>query len=71
VDHNDNPITTVFPIISGNRGDICTLVGEATPEGAIPAIQGCVCIHRNADTTALLFKQATAGPTGWVAITVP
>ncbi len=70
-DQNDNPTSTVFPIISGNRGDICTLVGQATPEGAVTAIQGCTCIHRNADTTALLFKQTTAGNTGWVPITVP
>jgi len=70
-DQNDNPITTVFPIISGNRGDICTFVGEATPEGAVTAIQGCMCIRKNGDTTELLFKQTTTGNTGWVQITVP
>lgn len=71
VDHGDNPINTVFPIISGNRGDICTFVGEATPEGAVTAIQGCMCIRKNGDATELLFKQATTGNTGWVQITVP
>jgi hypothetical protein len=70
-DQNGNPITTVFPIISGNRGDICTFVGEATPEGAVTAIQGCMCIRKNGDTTELLFKQTTTGNTGWVQITVP
>jgi hypothetical protein len=70
-DQNDNPITTVFPIISGNRGDICTFVGEATPEGAVTAIQGCICIRKNGDKTELLFKQTTTGNTGWVQITVP
>jgi len=70
-DQNDNPITTVFPIISGNRGDLCTFVGEATPEGAVTALQGCMCIRKNGDTTALFFKQTTTGNTGWVQITVP
>jgi hypothetical protein len=70
-DQNDNPITTAFPIISGNRGDICTFVGEATPEGSVTAIQGCMCIRKNGDTTELLFKQTTTGNTGWVQITVP
>jgi len=68
-DQNDNPITTVFPIISGNRGDLCTFVGEATPEGAVTAIPGCMCIRKNGDTTALFFKQTTTGNTGWVQIT--
>jgi hypothetical protein len=70
-DQNDNPITTVFPIISGNRGDICTFVGEVTPEGTVTAIQGCMCIRKNHDMTELLFKQTTTGNTGWVQITVP
>jgi hypothetical protein len=70
-DQNDNPITTVFPIVSGNRGDVCTFVGGATPEGAVTAIQGCSCIRKNGDTTGLFFKQATTGNTGWVQIAAP
>lgn len=71
VNQGDNSINTVFPIISGNRGDICTFVGEATPEGALTAIQGCMCIRKNGDATELLFKRATTGNTGWVQISVP
>ena len=67
----DDSIISVFPIISGNRGDLCTFVGETTPEGAVTAIQGCTCIRKNGDTTELFFKQTTTGNTGWVQITVP
>jgi hypothetical protein len=70
-DQNDNPITTVFPIISGNRGDICAFVGEATPEGALTAIQGCTCIQKNGDKVALFFKRTTTGTTGWVQSSAP
>jgi hypothetical protein len=70
-DHNDNPITTVFPIISGNRGDISIFVGEATPEGVVTAIQGCMCIRKGGDQSEAFFKETTTGNAGWVHIAVP
>ena len=70
-DQNDNPITTVFPIISGNRGDICTFAGEAAPESALAAVPGCTCIRKNSNQVELFFKRTTTGNTGWVQISVP
>lgn len=63
---SDNPVITVFPIIAGNRGDVCTHVGEATPEGAVTAIQGSECIFKNGDSTAKYRKTTGTTATGWV-----
>jgi hypothetical protein len=64
-DQNDTAITTIFPIISGNPGGICTFEGEATPETAVSAIQGCICISKAADSTRTYRKQTGTGNTGW------
>ncbi|MDA0166728.1 hypothetical protein OM076_41080 [Solirubrobacter ginsenosidimutans] len=65
VDQNDTAITTLFPIISGNPGGICTFEGEAAPESAVSAIQGCTCIFRAGDSTGTYRKQTGTGDTGW------
>jgi hypothetical protein len=65
VDQHDTVIATIFPIIAGNPGGICTFEGEATPESAVPALQGCTCIKRAGDATRTYRKQSGTGNTGW------
>jgi len=65
-DASDAAVTTMFPIIAGNRGDVCIHVGDATPEGAVTAKQGSQCVLRNGDSTAVYRKTSGVAATGWV-----
>jgi hypothetical protein len=65
VDHNDNPITTIFPTISGNPGGVCEMVGQVPPEGSVNAIQGTIYTCQDGDATARYYKSAGTGNTGW------
>ena len=65
VDHNDNPITTIFPTIAGNPGGVCEMVGQVPPEGAVSAIQGTIYTRQDGDATARYYKSAGTGNTGW------
>ncbi len=65
VDHNDNPITTVYPIIAGNPGGVCEMVGQVPPEHAVTAIQGTIYTCQNGDATVRYYKSTGVGDTGW------
>jgi hypothetical protein len=65
VDHNDNTITTIYPVIAGNPGGVCEMVGQTPPEHAVPAIQGTIFTHQDGDTTARYYKSTGTGNTGW------
>lgn len=65
---SDAPVTTMYPIIAGNRGDVCTFIGTGTPEAAVTAIVGSD--YRRLDggaTTTLYVKTSGIGNTGWTA----
>lgn len=64
----DNPITSIYPIISGNRGDVCSFVGEATPEGFCTSIPGNTCVFKSANLTLVYIKRTGTGNTGWEVI---
>jgi hypothetical protein len=64
-DHNDNPITTIFPTIAGNPGGVCEMVGRVPPEGSVSAIQGTIYTCQDGDATARYYKSAGTGSTGW------
>ena len=70
-DQTLTPITTLFPCIAGNPGDVASFVSQETPLNNLVAIQGCQCTFKNGDTTALFFKQTATDATGWVAVTIP
>ena len=70
VDQNDNPITSIYPIIAGNRGGICTMIGQTDPEGAVAAMQGSEYIRQNGDTTTWWKKTANTTNTGWTRLVV-
>jgi len=55
----------VFPIIAGNRGSQCTLLGTVAPEGVVAARQGSQYLRQNGDAPELWWKATGAGPTGW------
>ena len=61
----------IFPVIAGNRGGICTIVGTFAPEGKVVATQGCSYIEQNGDSTALYFKSTGTSNTGWTQVTIP
>lgn len=66
VDHNDNPVTTVFPIIAGNRFDVAHHVGVVNPESACTALQGSKYYLKGADQSEEYFKATGAfTSTGW------
>jgi hypothetical protein len=65
VDHNDNPITTIFPTVAGNPGGVCEMVGQVPPEGSVNAIQGTIYTCQDGDATARYYKSAGTGNTGW------
>ena len=65
VDHNDNPIKTIYPVIAGNPGGVCEMVGQVPPENAVTAIPGTVYTHQNGDATARYYKSTGTGNTGW------
>lgn len=73
VDANDNAITTIFPIVAGNRGDITwTVGGDVSPEGNVTAIQGSRHVRKNGDSTTYWYKSTGSGTnTGWVQETMP
>lgn len=70
-DEADAAITTLYPMIGGNRGDVAHYIGDASPASALSAIQGSTCVYRNGDSTALYFKSTGTGNTGWTAVTIP
>jgi hypothetical protein len=70
-DQNDNAITTVYPVIAGNPGGVCEMVGQTPPEGAVTAIQGTVYTHQDGDSSARYYKSTGTGNTGWSPLAVP
>lgn len=49
VDQNDNSITTAFPVISGNPGDVCELVGQCRRKASLqPSPE--LCSHNRTAT---------------------
>lgn len=65
VDHNDNAIESIHPVISGNPGSVCEMVGQVPPEHTVTAVQGTIYTHQNGDSTARYYKQHGTGNTGW------
>jgi hypothetical protein len=62
----------VFPIVAGNRGDICHLVGTVAPASVVAAVQGCRYTRQDGDSTQEFFKSTGVGNTGWsAAVVVP
>ena len=76
VDGNDNPITTLFPIVSGSQGASTArqIEGEVAPNGNVVGNLGDLYTYRPTTTTAEVFvkaSQAVAGApddTGWVTL---
>src|SRR5262245_8244817 len=62
---------TVFPVLAGNKGGICTMVGTVAPDGVVTAMQGCEYIWQNGDSTTKHFKSTGTGSTGWSPVTIP
>lgn len=58
-------VGAVFPIIAGNRGGQCTLVGTVAPDGTVAARQGTQYIRQNGNAPELWWKVSGTGPTGW------
>ncbi len=58
-------VGAVFPIIAGNRGSQCTMVGTVAPEGIVAARQGSQYIRKNGDAAELWWKAGGNGSTGW------
>jgi len=62
----------VFPIVWGNRGDVCQMVGTVPPGGAVTAVQGCRYTWQHGDKTQDFYKSTGTGNTGWsTALGVP
>lgn len=62
----------VFPVVAGNRGDICHLVGTVARASIVTAVQGCRYTRQNGDSTQEFFKSSGVGNTGWsTAVVVP
>lgn len=55
----------VFPIVWGNRGDVCQMVGTVAPGGAVTAVQGCRYTWQHGDSTQDFYKSSGTGNTGW------
>jgi hypothetical protein len=55
----------VFPIVWGNRGDVCQMVGTVAPNGAVTAVQGCRYTWQHGDSTQDFYKSTGTGNTGW------
>lgn len=67
VDHNDNSITSVYPIIVGNPDGVCEMIGQVPPENEVVAVPGSVYTHEDGDNTARYYKSSGTGDTGWSA----
>lgn len=72
----DNPWTAtnqatgkVFPILAGNRGDVCVLTGTVTPGGVVSAAYGSQYIWKNGASSALFFNLSNG--TTWTQVTIP
>jgi hypothetical protein len=62
----------VFPVVAGNRDDICHMVGTVAPASVVTAVPGCRYTHQNGNSTQEFFKSSGVGNTGWsVAVVVP
>lgn len=67
----NSAVGTVFPVVSGNKGGICMMVGTVAPESAVPGMQGCEYIRQNGNSTAKYFKSTGTSTTGWSQVTIP
>ena len=65
VNQDDNPITSIYPVIAGNPGSVCEMTGQVPPEGAVPAIPGTTYVYQNGDAAERYYKSAGAGTVGW------
>jgi hypothetical protein len=62
----------VFPVVAGNRDDICHMVGTVAPASVVTAVPGCRYTHQSGNSTQEFFKSSGVGNTGWsVAVVVP
>ena len=52
----EEEVLPIFPVIAGNRGGICTIVGTFAPEGKVVATQGCSYIEQNGDFDSALLQ---------------
>jgi hypothetical protein len=59
----DNAV--VFPIIAGNRGGQCTMVGSVVPEGVVAARAGSQFLRQNGNAAELWWKATGTSTTGW------
>jgi|tagenome__1003787_1003787.scaffolds.fasta_scaffold20982601_3 hypothetical protein len=55
----------VFPIVWGNRGDVCQMVGTVAPGGAVTAVQGCRYTWQHGDSAQDFYKSSGTGNAGW------
>ena len=70
VDQNDKRIRTVCPIIAGNPGGVCEMVGEhKNPNVVATAVQGSIYTFQNGDATRRFVKATGTGTPGWVQLT--
>lgn len=65
VDQHDNSITSIYPVIGGNPGDVCAMVGQAPPENAAAAVPGTVLTHADGGTTERFYKSSGTDSAGW------
>lgn len=71
VDQNDNPVTTVYPMIGGNAGGPASYCGVTDPETKVAAVQGSWYVRQNGDSSTVWIKTSGTGATGWSQLAVP
>jgi len=65
VNQDDNPITSIYPVIAGNPGGVCEMTGQVPPERAVPAVPGTIYVYQNGDAAVRYYKSAGTGTAGW------
>ena len=58
----------VYPIVGGNKGAVCQLVGSTLPEKNVTTVQGSYYTFMNGDSTQTWVKTFGTGNTGWTRV---
>lgn len=66
---SNHAVGIVFPVVAGNRGGVCTMVGTVAPGGTVTGAYGSQYIYINGASSALYIN--LSGSTTWTQITIP